>query len=196
MSAAMCAICFDFLLDQHENCVVPCGHVFHQKCLSKWFISKRNCPNCQKEVAPNMTVRIFINFHNDQLLNVSKIEKCDQECKDIKAKNRELKTKVSVKSMVLSHEPSIHWFKSYDFRQTADLKTQVSKAIHELNVRENLGLQQIRYFSHVSMYSVDRLPVPRQMLCDNNVNVTKIWQGKITNWNRRYRGYKRRWYSY
>ncbi|CAH0559368.1 unnamed protein product [Brassicogethes aeneus] len=42
-----CSICLDFLARDFKN--LPCGHVFHTRCIESWFRNKRNCPVCRSE---------------------------------------------------------------------------------------------------------------------------------------------------
>ena len=46
-----CTICFDHTNDKTTCGSLPCGHVFHNECISKWFKQDtHSCPNCRKEV--------------------------------------------------------------------------------------------------------------------------------------------------
>ena len=29
----------------------PCHHVFHKECLEKWFLLKKECPNCRNDLS-------------------------------------------------------------------------------------------------------------------------------------------------
>ena len=46
-----CSICNE----DHNNdtCILPCNHNFHRKCLTKWFIIKKQCPLCRKDYLKN-----------------------------------------------------------------------------------------------------------------------------------------------
>lgn len=44
-----CPICLDAEPMNDFIAIIPCGHVFHQKCLNDWFaktIQQNNCPFC------------------------------------------------------------------------------------------------------------------------------------------------------
>ena len=41
-----CTIC----LDDVFNTPLPCGHVFHNKCIHTWLEHNKTCPNCRMEL--------------------------------------------------------------------------------------------------------------------------------------------------
>jgi hypothetical protein len=49
MTKFECSIC---LGDEQETIVKleKCNHLFHHKCISKWFRTKLDCPNCRKAI--------------------------------------------------------------------------------------------------------------------------------------------------
>ena len=65
-----CSIChedIDFI--DEEVSVLNCGHLFHQKCLKRWFENKSTCPECRKSVAANNFVqRLFPSINEDSNL--------------------------------------------------------------------------------------------------------------------------------
>lgn len=43
-----CVICLcDFLPEENVAAIIPCGHVFHEDCLKKWFHVNFKCPICR-----------------------------------------------------------------------------------------------------------------------------------------------------
>lgn len=44
-----CSICLESSVARNPN--IPCGHVFHEKCLADWFVksNSRQCPVCKQE---------------------------------------------------------------------------------------------------------------------------------------------------
>ncbi|XP_070612928.1 RING finger protein 145-like isoform X2 [Erythrolamprus reginae] len=52
----LCAICFQ---EMTGAVVMPCGHIFHEGCLRKWFYVQDNCPLCHRvvQVPPTKEVR-------------------------------------------------------------------------------------------------------------------------------------------
>lgn len=46
-----CIICFDDFTREVEVSELPCGHVFHTKCVSAWLSSKETCPMCRHSVS-------------------------------------------------------------------------------------------------------------------------------------------------
>jgi hypothetical protein len=46
-----CPICMDDVADNDEagGGMLRCKHIFHNKCIQKWFVKTRNCPTCRKK---------------------------------------------------------------------------------------------------------------------------------------------------
>jgi len=43
-----CSICYEEL---NENIIVLiCGHSYHNECINKWIIEKKNCPYCREQI--------------------------------------------------------------------------------------------------------------------------------------------------
>ena len=42
-----CTICFEPIENEKEIFKTPCGHVFHNSCVTPWFLSKNTCPMCR-----------------------------------------------------------------------------------------------------------------------------------------------------
>ncbi|KAL3665066.1 hypothetical protein V7S43_009700 [Phytophthora oleae] len=40
----VCVICLDGNLDEREVEALPCGHVFHARCITQWLLYRRVCP--------------------------------------------------------------------------------------------------------------------------------------------------------
>lgn len=65
-----CSICFDDFkndsLDNQSILVTPCGHIYHQQCLTKWskqsHPSSKNCPDCRFTFRIDQTKRVYFNF--------------------------------------------------------------------------------------------------------------------------------------
>ena len=43
-----CVICFEEIENSSDLIKTPCGHTFHNACLTPWFMSKDTCPMCRK----------------------------------------------------------------------------------------------------------------------------------------------------
>ena len=43
-----CVICFEEINNPCELIKTPCGHTFHNSCLTPWFMAKDTCPMCRK----------------------------------------------------------------------------------------------------------------------------------------------------
>lgn len=48
MSQKVCSVCYDDITD---NCIkTPCGHLFHNQCLTTWLLEKTSCPICRFQI--------------------------------------------------------------------------------------------------------------------------------------------------
>jgi hypothetical protein len=45
-----CTICFDEFINNEKGLVLPCLHIFHPKCIKKWFLNANTCPTCKFEM--------------------------------------------------------------------------------------------------------------------------------------------------
>lgn len=51
-----CPICFDNIKENELINETPCGHIYHNKCLSNWLKNKNSCPKCRAKVKINKQV--------------------------------------------------------------------------------------------------------------------------------------------
>ncbi|THD22906.1 TRAF-interacting protein [Fasciola hepatica] len=62
MILAQCPVCQE-LFTPASDCfmsALPCGHVFHKKCVETWFRTSSTCPQCRVKVKRSSTVdRLF-----------------------------------------------------------------------------------------------------------------------------------------
>jgi hypothetical protein len=47
-----CSICLDPFMKGDMSRKLPCGHLFHSHCISKWVQRANRCPLCQHEIVP------------------------------------------------------------------------------------------------------------------------------------------------
>ena len=62
MTVYECAICRDELCTHGTGGTVEaldCGHVFHSKCIARWFVRKETCPTCRTPVRSEPRTRLF-----------------------------------------------------------------------------------------------------------------------------------------
>ena len=73
-----CSICLDFFNSRSDISTTPCGHVFHTKCIEKWFENGENiCSQCRKPCT--QTIRVYFsenesNFQEEYLEMLDKLE--------------------------------------------------------------------------------------------------------------------------
>ena len=48
-----CTICMERFEFNTEYATLPCGHIFHEKCLLPWLSQHHSCPICRKEFVSN-----------------------------------------------------------------------------------------------------------------------------------------------
>jgi hypothetical protein len=58
-SADKCVICLNFLYD---HMVLPCKHVFHNRCIQRWMKRHNSCPICRKSIFTNLNTESFSNI--------------------------------------------------------------------------------------------------------------------------------------
>ena len=45
-----CIICITVIKKGEKSLLIPCGHMFHFKCVEKWFLNESKCPTCRFEI--------------------------------------------------------------------------------------------------------------------------------------------------
>jgi len=48
-----CSICLTEVNEGEDSILVPCGHIFHESCILKWFEVNNKCPVCRYELNDN-----------------------------------------------------------------------------------------------------------------------------------------------
>lgn len=46
----LCTICTELFDGTHDISAVPCGHIFHSGCVSRWLETSLTCPQCRMRV--------------------------------------------------------------------------------------------------------------------------------------------------
>lgn len=41
-----CSICLETIMSNNLRCL-PCAHMFHDTCISRWFLESESCPECR-----------------------------------------------------------------------------------------------------------------------------------------------------
>lgn len=58
-----CSICQEDIFTGCASCI-PCGHVFHTKCLKRWLLTSYSCPVCRKICCSTSLLKLFLNPDN------------------------------------------------------------------------------------------------------------------------------------
>ncbi|XP_071841307.1 E3 ubiquitin-protein ligase TRAIP-like isoform X1 [Apostichopus japonicus] len=60
MPSVVCTICSECLeLDHQVVSACPCGHVYHETCLSRWLPTSATCPICREKATKRNLVKLF-----------------------------------------------------------------------------------------------------------------------------------------
>lgn len=68
MNTNECVICLESL--NKNNTQLKCNHIYHKKCIAKWFINHEKCPLCNIFIQKN-NYSTFINNDNENNHNYS-----------------------------------------------------------------------------------------------------------------------------
>ncbi|CEF66459.1 E3 ubiquitin-protein ligase TRAIP [Strongyloides ratti] len=71
--APQCVICASKLI-QGDSAVLPCGHVFHSACVSKWVNEAKSCPNCRKKCTLSEVSKLFFDYFDKNVPQTSTSE--------------------------------------------------------------------------------------------------------------------------
>ena len=52
-STAICSVCLSKVSDMSNARVLPCGHFFHETCISTWLHHSSTCPECRNSIYTN-----------------------------------------------------------------------------------------------------------------------------------------------
>jgi hypothetical protein len=61
-----CSICLESFTRNYGISTIPCGHVFHYNCISKWIRNgNQNCAQCRKFCSTEKITKLFFSENND-----------------------------------------------------------------------------------------------------------------------------------
>ncbi|GIZ02251.1 TRAF-interacting protein [Caerostris extrusa] len=69
----LCIICKDLLDSVQSIVTIPCGHVFHNNCLSQWMVCSKTCPECRHHIEKNIS-KLYFSFSPDSDIDASVLE--------------------------------------------------------------------------------------------------------------------------
>jgi E3 ubiquitin-protein ligase AIP2 len=50
LEAPVCTVCYDDIAIGKKGMFIPCGHIFHPKCIKPWLKEHSTCPVCRYEL--------------------------------------------------------------------------------------------------------------------------------------------------
>ena len=72
-----CSICFEDINENDKN-ILNCNHIYHEKCIEKWFSINHQCPLCRKSKFDKTIKDFEENYYKNNL----KIERQIKLCKN------------------------------------------------------------------------------------------------------------------
>ncbi|GIY85006.1 hypothetical protein CDAR_44861 [Caerostris darwini] len=86
-----CVICSDLFDTGIVTVTIPCGHVFHFRCLSKWMALSKTCPQCRRRVCEKDITKLFFNI----------VSSNDRDPTNLENRLNTLKVQLSIKDIKL-----------------------------------------------------------------------------------------------
>uniref|UniRef100_A0A182R959 RING-type domain-containing protein n=1 Tax=Anopheles funestus TaxID=62324 RepID=A0A182R959_ANOFN len=145
----VCPICSDLFVPCADVKITPCGHMFHNLCLSQWLERSETCPQCREQCTLTNLTKVYFNvtaYRDTALENLtSKIRELDQMFEtfetEVKSEHKEIR-----KSLVKFEEDGL-------FNYT-DLEYEVEK------VQKNLGtVQKVVYSACIILFAYASLNI-------------------------------------
>ena len=144
MASFACSICLESFTRNYGISAIPCGHVFHYNCISKWIRNgNQNCAQCRKFCSTEKITKLFFSENNDSDHGPenSKNELLEKENLKLKKElldTQEEKLKVSIKlNEIRSNQKALEMNLKVQ-RESLALKDQKIK-----NLEEKVGQLQI-----------------------------------------------------
>lgn len=98
-----CIICHElFGSTSGPHVVTPCGHAFHNSCITPWIRDTRTCPSCRSFLRTGDLIRVyFANVSNSNLVDSlfaaeSKVSSLQCTLNDLSKENRQLGAKLKM----------------------------------------------------------------------------------------------------
>lgn len=89
---ADCGICLESIEPPQSKCQLRnCGHIFHTRCILKWFVQKKSCPVCRSD-----NIRCnhgCVDNHNTSMLRYM-IRCQEKEIMALRSKNQEMQNEL------------------------------------------------------------------------------------------------------
>ena len=144
----LCSICLGELnFSKDHISATECGHMYHKSCLSIWFQTKRDCPECRKAINVSKTVdRVYANYREEESVDYTGNS---SETKDIlKVVNEQFNSSVN---LFLSRIVKLE-------NENAELKGKVEyyKKTAEKYKRKNTALNADLYTSQNTVETLHR----------------------------------------
>ncbi|XP_070497702.1 E3 ubiquitin-protein ligase trul-1-like [Chironomus tepperi] len=201
----LCIICSEFMTNDEDIIVTPCGHCFHNACIGNWIRNSSSCPTCRKALSRSSLIKVFFEtdpnrfhvLHNDllkanesltnELENIKeKSRKQESELLEINAKYRES----SEKNKKLERDRQLDEMALAGLRM---IKDESAKELLKLNTQMNtlkldlLAERQLRRVHQTTLhklepsnenYDIRSITVDEDPVesTATNYNITPFWQ--------------------
>ncbi|OQR70664.1 TRAF-interacting protein-like [Tropilaelaps mercedesae] len=127
-----CVICTDHFDGASDIASVPCGHTFHDECLSRWLKANPTCPTCRVRVKQREVRKIYLMSLDDTITDSGRIA---NELSDARIKIHELRQQVTnllddtdkLKALFSAKEQEVDKYKAKYFSASQEAETLKAK---------------------------------------------------------------------
>ena len=95
-----CATCLEPCTSNCNISTTPCGHVFHFQCIKKWYWTRieernfqKNCPKCRKSFPFHHMVKTYFSQSDENPLNDA-LEESESKCKELRKSKENLEKEI------------------------------------------------------------------------------------------------------
>ena len=73
-----CSICFEDI-NENDKKTINCNHVYHEKCIEKWFSINHQCPLCRKSKFDKSMEEFKDDYYKNSLKIKRQMELCSNK---------------------------------------------------------------------------------------------------------------------
>lgn len=155
-----CEICTELFDETKYVASTPCGHVFHESCIKKWFNYSLTCPKCRNPVEEAHTIRLFFSVFASQ---AESNEYLENEVNSLKAlvhsKNLEI---IKRQEEIIKRQ-----------RAEAEVKRRILEIkMHATRLEQRINYIQVRHLKAMEITMDWGLSLKKAM--ENLINATRI----------------------
>ena len=100
-----CTICTELFDGLSDIAAVPCGHVFHGECLSKWLSNSMTCPQCRSRCTHKTILsKLYLDCQPDSLDGGGNVENASQLANELESTKLVMRQRDQEKSWLLAEK--------------------------------------------------------------------------------------------